>query len=215
MRFLMKYWMFVVLIYVSALLSQSAPDELVNVKEFIPDIVIDLKYNTVDNFLSQKLYTTDECYLARNVVDRLVMIQDSLRNIRLHDGINYPQGIGLKIWDGYRPRSVQFLMWEILPDPTFVANPYTGSSHNRGAAVDVTLVDLATGQELEMPTYFDDFTAAASHTYMNLPSNVIANRTLLKNMMTQYGGLSLYTAEWWHYSYSPATSYPLLDFQLK
>lgn len=211
----MKYWMFVVLIYVSALFSQSAPDELVNVKEFIPDIVIDLKYNTVDNFLSQKLYTTDECYLARNVVDRLVMIQDSLRNIRLHDGINYPQGIGLKIWDGYRPRSVQFLMWEILPDPTFVANPYTGSSHNRGAAVDVTLVDLATGQELEMPTYFDDFTAAASHTYMNLPSNVIANRTLLKNMMTQYGGLSLYTAEWWHYSYSPATSYPLLDFQLK
>lgn len=215
MRFLMKYWMFVILIYVSALFSQSAPDELVNVKEFIPDIVIDLKYNTVDNFLSQKLYTTDECYLARNVIDRLVMIQDSLRNIRLHDGINYPQGIGLKIWDGYRPRSVQFLMWEILPDPTFVANPYSGSSHNRGAAVDVTLVDLATGQELEMPTYFDDFTAAASHTYMNLPSNVIANRTLLKNMMTQYGGLSLYTAEWWHYSYSPATSYPLLDFQLK
>jgi len=211
----MKYWMFVILIYVSALFSQSAPDELVNVKEFIPDIVIDLKYNTVDNFLSQKLYTTDECYLARNVIDRLVMIQDSLRNIRLHDGINYPQGIGLKIWDGYRPRSVQFLMWEILPDPTFVANPYSGSSHNRGAAVDVTLVDLATGQELEMPTYFDDFTAAASHTYMNLPSNVIANRTLLKNMMTQYGGLSLYTAEWWHYSYSPATSYPLLDFQLK
>lgn len=215
MRFIMKYWIFIVLIPVSTLFSQSASDELVNVKEFIPDIVIDLKYNTVDNFLSQKLYTTDECYLARNVVDRLVMIQDSLRNIRWHDGINYPQGIGLKIWDGYRPRSVQFLMWEILPDPTFVANPYTGSSHNRGAAVDVTLVDLATGQELEMPTYFDDFTAAASHTYMNLPANVIANRTLLKNMMTQYGGLSLYTAEWWHYSYSPATSYPLLDFQLK
>lgn len=211
----MKYWIFIVLIPVSTLFSQSASDELVNVKEFIPDIVIDLKYNTVDNFLSQKLYTTDECYLARNVVDRLVMIQDSLRNIRWHDGINYPQGIGLKIWDGYRPRSVQFLMWEILPDPTFVANPYTGSSHNRGAAVDVTLVDLATGQELEMPTYFDDFTAAASHTYMNLPANVIANRTLLKNMMTQYGGLSLYTAEWWHYSYSPATGYPLLDFQLK
>lgn len=211
----MKFWIFIILFSTGTLFSQSAPDELVNVKEFIPDIVIDLKYNTVDNFLSQKLYTTDECYLARNVVDRLVLIQDSLRNIHLHDGITYPQGIGLKIWDGYRPRSVQFLMWEILPDPTFVANPYTGSSHNRGAAVDVTLVDLATGQELEMPTYFDDFTAAASHTYMNLPANVIANRTLLKNMMTQYGGLSLYTAEWWHYSYSPATSYPLRDFQLK
>ena len=207
--------MLLLIFYTAVAFSQSAPDELVCVKEFIPDIVIDLKYNTVDNFLSQKMYTTDECYLARNVVDRLVIIQDSLRNILTYDSISYPQGLGLKIWDGYRPRSVQFLMWEILPDPTYVANPYTGSSHNRGAAVDVTLVDLSTGDELEMPTYFDDFSEMASHTYMNLPANVIANRTLLKNMMTQIGGLSLYNAEWWHYSYPAATSYPLLDFQLK
>jgi len=211
----MKHFMLLLIFYTAVAFSQSAPDELVCVKEFIPDIVIDLKYNTVDNFLSQKMYTTDECYLARNVVDRLAIIQDSLRNILTHDSISYPQGLGLKIWDGYRPRSVQFLMWEILPDPTYVANPYTGSSHNRGAAVDVTLVDLSTGDELEMPTYFDDFSEMASHTYMNLPANVIANRTLLKNMMTQIGGLSLYNAEWWHYSYPAATSYPLLDFQLK
>jgi D-alanyl-D-alanine dipeptidase len=211
----MKHFMLLLIFYTAVAFSQSAPDELVCVKEFIPDIVIDLKYNTVDNFLSQKMYTTDECYLARNVVDRLVIIQDSLRNILTYDSISYPQGLGLKIWDGYRPRSVQFLMWEILPDPTYVANPYTGSSHNRGAAVDVTLVDLSTGDELEMPTYFDDFSEMASHTYMNLPANVIANRTLLKNMMTQIGGLSLYNAEWWHYSYPAATSYPLLDFQLK
>lgn len=211
----MKHFMLLLIFYATATLSQSAPDELVNVKEFIPDIVIDLKYNTVDNFLSQKMYTTDECYLAHNVVNRLMIIQDSLRNILTYDSINYPQGLGLKIWDGYRPRSVQFLMWEILPDPTYVANPYTGSSHNRGAAVDVTLVDLSTGAELEMPTEFDDFTDMASHTYMNLPPNVLANRALLKNMMIQIGGLALYNAEWWHYSYSSATGYPLLDFQLK
>ena len=211
----MKHFMLLLIFYTAVAFSQSAPDELVCVKEFIPDIVIDLKYNTVDNFLSQKMYTTDECYLARNVVDRLAIIQDSLRNILTYDSISYPQGLGLKIWDGYRPRSVQFLMWEILPDPTYVANPYTGSSHNRGAAVDVTLVDLSTGAELEMPTYFDDFSEMAWHTYINLPPNVLANRTLLKNMMTQIGGLSLYNQEWWHYSYSSATGYPLLDFQLK
>src|SRR4030042_3405315 len=163
MRLNMKYIIFLLIFYATATLSQNAPDELVNLKEFIPDIVIDLKYNTVDNFLSQKMYTTDECYLAHNVVNRLMIIQDSLRNILTHDGISYPQGLGLKIWDGYRPRSVQFLMWEILPDPTYVANPYTGSSHNRGAAVEVTLVNLGTGAELEMPTYFDDFSEMASH----------------------------------------------------
>ena len=215
MRLITRYIILLMMYQAVSLFSQSAPDELVCVKEFIPDIVIDLKYNTVDNFLFQKMYTTDECYLARNVVDRLIIIQDSLRNILSHDSISYPQGLGLKIWDGYRPRSVQFLMWEILPDPIYVANPYTGSSHNRGAAVDVTLVDLSTGAELQMPTYFDDFSEMASHTYMNLPANVIANRTLLKNMMTQIGGLSLYNAEWWHYSYPAATGYPLRDFQLK
>ena len=197
---------------VISIYSQSAQDELVNVKEFIHDIVLDLKYNTEDNFLNQKVYTTDECYVSRNLLERLVMIQDSLRNITFHDGISYPQGLGLKIWDGYRPRSVQFLMWELY-GPPWVANPWTGSRHNRGEAADVTLVDRATGDELEMPTYFDDFTPAAAHGYMNLPANVIANRELLKNMMTQVGGLALYSAEWWHYNL--LIGYPLLDFQLK
>ena len=192
--------------------SQSALDELVNVKEFIHDIVLDLKYNTEDNFLDQKVYTTDECYVTMDLLQRLITIQDSLRNITFHDGNHYPQGLGLKIWDGYRPRSVQFLMWEIY-GPPWVANPWSGSRHNRGEAVDVTLVDRSTGNELEMPTYFDEFTPAAAHGYMNLPPNVIANRELLKNMMTQVGGLTLYSEEWWHYNL--VVGYPLLDFQLK
>jgi D-alanyl-D-alanine dipeptidase len=195
--------------------GQTGSDELVNVREFIPDIVLDLKYNTVDNFLSQKLYTTDECYLARAMTERLMLVQDSLRRITSFNGVDYPQGLGLKIWDGYRPRSVQFLMWEILPDPTFVANPYTGSSHNRGAAVDVTLVDQSNRQELEMPTPFDDFTEKASHTYINLPPNVLANRALLRDLMTGLGNLGDYSAEWWHYSISGTSNYPLLDYQLK
>lgn len=209
----MRYLLVFITFFTVSVYSQSAQDELVNVKEFIPDIVLDLKYNTEDNFLDQKVYTTDECYVSRALLERLIIIQDSLRRITLHNGTSYPQGLGFKIWDGYRPRAVQFLMWEILPDPTFVANPYSGSSHNRGEAVDVTLVDRATGLELEMPTYFDDFTAAAQHGYMNLPAHVIANRELLKDMMVQVGGMNLYSAEWWHYSLPIGN--PLLDFQLK
>ncbi|MFQ5631090.1 MAG: M15 family metallopeptidase [bacterium] len=195
--------------------AQSGNDELVAIKEFIPDIVLDLKYNTLDNFTDQKLYTTDECLLSRAAVQGLILVQDSLRNIRQHNGIAYPQGIGIKIWDGYRPRAVQFLLWEIFPVPGFVANPHTGSNHNRGAAVDVTLVDLATGAELEMPTPFDDFTERASHNFNNLPANVLANRALLKNMMQQIGGFSSISTEWWHYNFGPARPFPLVDFQLK
>ncbi len=185
-------------------LAQSANDELINVKELIPDIVLDLKYNTVDNFVSEKLYTTDECLLALSTVNARMRVQDSLRTM----------GIGLKIWDGYRPRSVQYLMWEIVGAP-FVADPATGSHHNRGAAVDLTLIDLGTGEELQMPTPFDWFGPEASHGYTNLPANVIANRELLRSMMETVGGFSAYVFEWWHYRYNPATSYQLLDFQLK
>jgi D-alanyl-D-alanine dipeptidase len=185
------------------------------VKDIIPNIEIDLKYSTTDNFTQQKLYTTDECYLLLGALGQLILVQDSLRNIQSHNGQNYPEGLGLKIWDGYRPRSVQYLMWEIFPNPQYVANPATGSSHNRGGAVDLTLIDFATKEELELPTSFDHFGEEAGHSYSNLPPNVIANRELLRSLMTQVAGFSAYSAEWWHYKYNPSNDFPLLDFQLK
>lgn len=189
-----------------AAFSQSADDELVNVRELIPDIVIDLKYNTTDNFLHQKLYSTDECLLSHVAVRQLALVQDSLRKI----------GLGIKIWDGYRPRAVQFLMWEIMPNPVYVADPVTGSKHNRGAAVDLTLVNRATGQELYMPTKFDHFGPEAGQTWTTgLSPEQINNRTLLRTMMVNVGGFSIYDAEWWHYEVPVALNYPLLDFQLK
>jgi D-alanyl-D-alanine dipeptidase len=195
-----------------SLAAQSGDDELVNVKELIPDIVIDLKYNTTDNFVSyysgmpQKLYTTDECYLALGTAKRLIVVQDSLRKM----------GLGLKIFDGYRPRSVQYLMWEIFPNSTYVADPNSGSQHNKGAAADVTLINLSTGQELAMPTAFDHFGIEASHGYTTgLTQEQIDNRALLRSMMTTVGGLADYSAEWWHYQYTPSTAYPLIDHQLK
>ena len=137
----MKKYLFIVLL-VGACFGQTSISELVNVKDIIPSIKLDIKYATTDNFTEQKLYTTDECYLLLGALNQLKIVQDSLRNIYTHNGESYPQGLGLKIWDGYRPRSVQYLMWEIFPDPQYVANPATGSSHNRGGAVDVTLIDL-------------------------------------------------------------------------
>jgi D-alanyl-D-alanine dipeptidase len=186
--------------------AQSAADELVNVRELIPGVVIDLPYNTTGNSFHQKLYTTDECYLAHGAVHQLALVQDTLRTM----------GLGVKVWDGYRPRSVQYLMWEILPDPTYVADPATGSVHNRGGAIDLTLVDLSTGQELPMPTPFDWFGPEASHSWtIGLSADQIANRALLRSLMENVGGFSRYDSEWWHYTYDPSKSYPLLDFQLK
>ncbi len=197
------------------LICQSAHDELVPVKQLIPDIVLDLRYNTENNFTNQKLYTTDEAYLSLGAINRLILAQDSLRKIIVHNGKTYPKGIGIKIYDGYRPRAVQYLMFEIFPNPVYVADPASGSIHNRGGAIDLSLVNLETGEELPMPTEFDHFGIEASHSYMNLPADIIANRTLLRNIMTLVAGLVSYDSEWWHYHYAPSTSFPLLDFQMK
>ena len=116
----------------------------------------------------------------------------------------------LKIFDGYRPFHVTKLMWEILPDERYVANPKDGSRHNRGAAVDLTLVDL-TGAELKMPTGFDDFTEKAAHSYMNLPSEVIENRKKLRSIMEKYGFFAI-ESEWWHYDLKDYANYPILDY---
>jgi zinc D-Ala-D-Ala dipeptidase len=195
-----------VLFVVSAGSAQTADDELINIKHLIPDIVLDLRYNTVDNFCAQKLYTTDECMAAHGTVRRLQVVQDSLRG----------RGLGLKVYDAYRPRSVQYLMFEIFPNPIYVADPASGSVHNRGGAVDVSLVDAATGVELNMPTEFDDFSNMAHHGWtVGLTSEQIANRELLLDMMTRVGGFDMYSNEWWHYTVPGASTYPLLDFQLR
>lgn len=209
----MKLFFFFILGSISVF-SQSANDEIVPIKELIHNIQIDLKYNTVDNLTYQKLYTTDEAFLAHGTIKRLIVVQDSLKNITSHNGNSYPQGLGLKIYDGYRPRAVQYLMWEFVQAP-YVADPNTGSVHNRGGAVDLSIIDLSTGIELQMPTKFDFFGPEAGHNYQNLPPHVIANRTLLYNMMVNVAGFVPYSVEWWHYHYSPSTSYPLLDFQMK
>ncbi len=184
--------------------SQSSPKEIVDMGEIIPGLKTDVKYSTTDNFTKQKLYTVGKAYGSLSMAQTLKVAGDSLAK----------KGLGIKIFDAYRPRIVQWLLWEIVPDPTFVADPSSGSLHNRGAAVDLTLYDLQTGNDLAMPTPFDDFTERASQSYMNLPENVIANRKMLRDLMVKYG-FQIYDAEWWHYEHTNSRRYPLKDFQMR
>jgi len=179
--------------------SCSKEEPLVLVSELDSTIIIDLPYATKNNFVGEVLYDANLCYLRKSVAERLVRVQKNLQK----------QGYGLKIWDGYRPRSVQWKMWELVQDPRYVADPNKGSRHNRGAAVDVTLID-SLGKELPMPTYFDDFTEKANRDFNDLPEDVIQNREILTKAM-QAEGFSPISSEWWHFDAPNWENYSLLD----
>lgn len=207
------------------LFAQTGLDELVNPKDLIPDISIDLRYSTPNHSFSNipdkgdiplpKFYTCNETLVLLKLANALKLAQEYLRTITLHNGTQYPYGIGIKILDGYRPRAIQYLFFEIYPNPVYIADPTSGSMHNRGGAVDVTLINLATGIELKMPTKYDDFSTDASHSNNNLSQEIINNRELLKTAMINIAGLKVYNSEWWHYNLTDAGTYPLQDFQMK
>jgi D-alanyl-D-alanine dipeptidase len=173
--------------------------DLVDIQKVDPRIRLDIRYATADNFTKQKVYDEAVCYLRPAVAERLSRVQAELDR----------SGLGLKLWDCYRPHSVQRRFWELLPDDRYVADPAQGSNHNRGAAVDLTLVD-AQGKELPMPTEYDDFTDHAHHSYMDAPNNVKENRELLLRAMVNQGFVPMPT-EWWHYDDPECRRYPILD----
>ncbi len=177
------------------------PDfELWDISEKIPEIVLDIRYATQNNFTGKVIYTLPKAFVRKKVVEALVMVQDSLKKLNL----------GLKIFDAYRPYAATLLFYEVYPDTNFVANPRYGSRHNRGCAVDVSLVDVFTGLEISMPTPFDEFSERAHPEYMNLEEEVIANRTLLFGVM-QHFGFTHYPTEWWHFDFEGWEKYPLMD----
>jgi zinc D-Ala-D-Ala dipeptidase len=179
------------------------PLDFVDIERVIPDIIADIRYATENNFTGKKLYSSPKCYLRRGVALRLAAVQSNLKRKRL----------GLKIFDGYRPRSVQRIFWKILPDDRYVAPPKLGSKHNRGAAVDVTLVD-ENAAELSMPTPFDVFTEKAHLDFFDLPEDVLQHRNLLQKFMKEGGFLPLQT-EWWHFDDPNWEQYPLEDISLE
>lgn len=172
---------------------------LVDIRTVNPKIALDIRYATTNNFLKRKLYRSPRCILRQEVAQKLSRVQVDLEKI----------GLGLKVFDCYRPLSVTRLMWEVLPDPRYVANPARGSRHNRGAAVDLTLVDR-NGNELKMPTEFDDFTEKAGRDYRGNTSQVQANSDLLAKVMQKQGFVPL-LSEWWHFDVADWQKFAILD----
>lgn len=167
-------------------------------------IPIDVRYATENNFMKRQLYPVARVFLRAPAAEALAAVQRELA----------PRGIGIKVYDGYRPYRVTVAMWESIKDPDYVADPAKGSRHNRGAAVDLTLIDLSTGAELPMPTDYDDFTPRAHHDFSDLPSDVLANRALLRDVMTRHGFDPL-PSEWWHYDFRGWERFELMDVALE
>lgn len=161
--------------------------ELVDIQMFIPQIQIDLKYATTDNFTGQVVYDFNNCLLRTETAIQLRNVQTELETL----------GLGLKVWDGLRPISAQWKFWELVPDERYVSDPRKGGRHTRGTAVDVTLI-TKDGLELLMPSDFDDFSEKAHHNYMGVCQEAIDNRELLRVMMEKHGFIGI-TTEWWHF----------------
>ena len=186
-----------------------APD-LVDITTVDPTIRLDLRYATRDNFTGVALYPAARCLLRRDAAERLARVQRRLQ----------ADGFGLLVWDCYRPLAVQERFWALVPDERYVARPQrengrplAGSKHNRGAAVDVTLVDAA-GRPLAMPSGFDDFSERAHRDAANVKPAARANAARLESAMTAEGFQPLPT-EWWHFDAPGWQGYELLDVPLE
>jgi zinc D-Ala-D-Ala dipeptidase len=182
--------------------AAAAPREksgdLVDVAALIPDAVLDMRYATADNFTGKALYPVARCKLRRAVAKRLVLAAKRLRSEQRR----------LLIWDCYRPHSIQSALWKLVPDERYVANPKVGSRHNRGAAIDLGLVDID-GKAVTLPTKFDEFSAAA-HRDKALKGEAGREARRLEAAMKRAGFIGLPT-EWWHFDASGSDSYPLAD----
>lgn len=173
--------------------------DYVKVKDYIPSIIVDLRYATTDNFTGQVIYNFTDAYLRYGTVKKLAAVQAEANQL----------GYSIKIWDAYRPLAAQFKMWEVVPNSTYVANPNKGpSSHNLGNCIDMTLVTLD-GSDIEMPTGFDDFHVTADRDYSDVSQNAANNARMLENIMYK-NGFKGYSGEWWHFM--DTTDYAYIEF---
>lgn len=161
---------------------------LVDIRRLSEDFEIEMKYASKNNFTGQKIYSIPLCSMQIGTARKLIKANSELME----------KGYRIKIWDAYRPFTTQKIMWEIVPNGDFVANPNKGGSiHNCGFAVDVTLVDI-NSRELEMPSEFDDFSEKASRNNINMTEIAAKNLALLTDTMVRNGFRTI-TSEWWHY----------------
>jgi D-alanyl-D-alanine dipeptidase len=179
-------------------------NQLVEIKKAIPSVVLDIRYATKNNFMEQVMYNQARAFARKPVVDQLKNIQAILKT----------KGFGLKIYDAYRPYAITVAFYQKASDKNFVANPAKGSKHNRGCAIDLSLVDLKSGKELPMPTPYDSFSPAAAPDFLNLPPEVIKNRNFLIATM-EANGFKVIANEWWHFDFNGWQNFDLMDIPFK
>ncbi len=172
---------------------------LVDVTTLDSTLVLDVRYATENNFTGKTMYDCCKCYLRVPVAKLLIQAHEEFKKA----------GYRLKLFDCYRPRSIQYKLWEAVPDPHYVARPWKGSVHNRGGAIDLTLVD-SLGNQLEMGTTYDFFGERAHQDFKDLPEEILRNRNLLKETLRKYQFSPIRT-EWWHFDYNKNKLYPLSD----
>jgi D-alanyl-D-alanine dipeptidase len=189
-----------------AQVKKDPSKRMVELKTLIPGIVYDLRYATTNNFMHRLMYpeNTIVTFMRLPAAEALQKVQKELNE----------NGLGLKVFDAYRPYSVTVKFWELVHDERYVANPSKGSGHNRGIAVDLTIINLKTGKELNMGTGFDNFTDTAHQTFTNLPEEILQNRGLLRTTMEKYGFKALDT-EWWHFFLDNGSKFEILDIDFK
>lgn len=174
-----------------ASIKSNPEKELVDLEKFIPGIILDIRYATTNNFTKEKIYNLAKAYARKPVAVALKKAQEDFRKL----------GYGIKIYDAYRPYSATVKFYEVMKgDTTYVANPYKGSRHNRGCALDMTLVNLKTGKELQMPTAWD---AMQKESWPSTPvadPEVRKNRDTLISVMEK-NDFKVYTTEWWHFDF--------------
>ena len=167
-----------------------------------PTIKLDIRYATDNNFVGKKVYPEARAFLQKPAAKAVAKVHKKLRK----------QGLGLVIFDGYRPWSITKLFWEVTPEDKrmFVADPAKGSKHNRGCAIDLSIYDLKTGQLVEMPSGYDEFSERASPNYAGGTAEQRANRELLRKLMEDEGFV-VNANEWWHFDYKDWEKYAIYD----
>jgi zinc D-Ala-D-Ala dipeptidase len=184
---------------------ESNPNKkLIDLEKFIPGIVLDIRYATSNNFTKQKIYNLAKAYARKPVAESLLKVQQELNQ----------KGLGIKIFDAYRPYKATVKFYEIYPDTTYVASPYRGSRHNRGCALDLTVINLKTGAELKMPTEYDSFKKEAWPSTPVSDPEVRKNRAMLIEVMER-NGFRVNSSEWWHFDFKGYKNYEVLDIDFE
>jgi len=201
---------FLCLILVSGVLAQTAPPKedkkreahLVELITLDSTIKLDIRYATGDNFVGRPVYPEARAFLQKPAAKAVANVHKKLRK----------HGLGLVIFDGYRPWTITKLFWEVVPEDKrkFVADPAKGSKHNRGCAVDLSIFDLKTGKLLDMPSGYDEFTERASPNYAGGTPHQTANREMLRKLMEDEG-FTVNPNEWWHFDYKNWQDYAIYD----